>query len=64
MCNRKIIFKAFGSLNFDNKKSIIEIGSNTKKLPYLTTKLKNYVRTLQYEYYSTFKLLLGCKKNE
>lgn len=62
MCNWKIIFKAFWVTEFDEKKSIIEIGRPTPKLPCLTTKSKNYVRTFKYEYYSTFKWLSDCKK--
>lgn len=59
----KLFLKPFGSLNFDEKKSIINIGRPTAKLPYLTAKSKNYVRTyFKYEHYSTFKWLSGRKK--
>lgn len=58
----KLFLKPFSSLNFDEKKSIIELGRPTPKLPDLTTKSKNYVRTFKYEYYSTYKWLSGCKK--
>ena len=46
----KLLLKPFGSLNFDNKKRIIEVGKPTPKLPYLMTKSKNYIRTFNYEY--------------
>lgn len=34
----KLFLKPFSSLNFDEKKSIIELGRPTPKLPDLTTK--------------------------
>lgn len=48
----QLFLKPFGSLNFSKRESIIEIGRRTLKLPYLTIKSKNYVRTIKHEYYT------------
>jgi len=49
----QLFLKPYGSMHYGEKKDIIETGRPTPELPLLT---------FQYEYYSKYKWLAGCKK--